>query len=214
MGVPPGSNVPDVLTAEQIGETNGANRHMRVMRILAMLFDGNGTGGYEYIVVDNILYLHGPVSPSLAPENKWYIMEKEKQYIDTLGLADTLDRIAKSTNNWSRFEKARSGESLDGQTCDVYSAGQTGAIETLSGLFLSTSKLVTDQATATVVVCNNKYLHRLTTTWSGYAPTEPTRKANATIDLHFYDFNANIAIQAPPNVTPPATRTPIATPGK
>ncbi len=192
-------NMPDpsVLLGED-GEFNGNDFHVKITGLPAMLLGDDPIKGLEEIQVGGKTYVHGPASALGAPKDSWYLIDPSSGFSNSFSLQKNLDLIA-GNGDWSHFAKSRSGESMDGQKCDVYTANKDGAGEKFASLMESVmSPIAVDGGSAEVWVCDDGYLHAFNGSVEAHDQATPTKTGKIELAAHFF------AAGVPNNIAAPA----------
>lgn len=201
-------NSPETSLFVLTGDFKGANSHYTLKGFLSSLLGVEPEAGVEAIVADGKSYVHGPVSLLGATENRWYVLEGQESDAITppFQVSDFLSSLGNSDVQLGSF-KVSGSDSVDGQKCDVLSGDKTEAAKALTALNAGTLPGVQDlstidNATAQFSLCDDGYIHRIELTLDISTNDKPPQKASFTVNIHMYDFNANIAITPPANAVP------------
>ena len=187
---------PSVLLGEE-GVFNGDDFHVKMTGLPAMLFGDDPTKGLEEIQVGGKTYVHGPASALGAPKDSWYLIDPSSGFSNSFSLQKNLDLIA-GNGDWSHFTKSRSGESMDGQKCDVYTADKDGAGEKFASLMKSVmSPIAIDSGSAEVWVCDDGYLHAFNGSVEAHDQATPSKTGKIELAAHFFDASVPNNIAAP-----------------
>jgi hypothetical protein len=109
-----------------------------------------------------------------------------------------LDQMTSANGNWSRYQKVRTGEALDGTKCDTYDGDQNSAAETLINGFdvfkVSASSVVAESGESEFTICDDGYLHGFLSKIGVHDKANPSRFSSAgiNIDLAHFDFGAGV----------------------
>ena len=164
--------------------------------------------GFEAMLVGDKGYVHGPVSLLGATDAKWYVLEADQSeaVAPPIDATDLISGLNSSGVDLSKFKKT-GAETLDSAKCDVYSSDPAEAVKAMNALnpgSLPGVDEMSDIKTAEVKLslCGDGYVHRMQMKLHTAAKDKPELTSDFTVDMHVYDFNANITITAPANATP------------
>ena len=194
------------------GEVESPNAHLTSKGGLLAFLTPDPNTNLEIIEAGGKTYMKGVNMFGLTDPKVWYIMDSSS----TSGFSD----FAKP-DEWqdfagggklSDFKKVRT-ESLDGQSCDVYTFDfknvQNAAIVGMLGSSKDKSDFsAVDKAETSVWLCGDGYVHKYTVDYEGHDAKTPTEKGALRISAHMWDFNnATIKVTAPADAKPmPGTR--------
>jgi hypothetical protein len=194
--------------SDSIYEVSGKDYHATITGDAASQWIGEPNKTFEYEVVTGKVYIHGPI-PSLAPEDKWSLSENPiaKGFADAPPMQE-IDMMAFDLGGAQKLDT----ESLDNQSCDVYTRTKTATVRSyweLKGASPAQLAQLTqdvldvfDVADTKFFVCSDGYLHQVTMDVSSHQKSEPWLKYEFASRLHFDDVNQNIEITAPPADAP------------
>ncbi len=183
------------------GEENGQNQHLAISGIITR---SGQPGTYEFIKLEGITYTKGLGGiPGVNPA-QWYRFPKELGNVtrDAPSIKSLLTDFQVEDFHHANFVSSGK-ESLDGQTCNVWSAQNAKLAQGFIGIAnnseASNQLQVLDNSEFQVWVCADGYLHRITALAQGHNPNAINNKASVQLTLHIYDQNADIKITPPPN---------------
>jgi hypothetical protein len=189
------------------GEVNKKDSHFKMGGFVAAVLGVDPNKGMEIITVGDKSYIHGPVALLGATGDQWYEMPTQQAgAVEPPLTPDTfLQSLSSNGMNPSDFQKTGS-ESLDNQSCDVYSAGKDVIAKGFQDLGQATggsnNNQVIDSGDFRFWVCGDGYLHQMRLNVQGHDQNNPAQKGEFTMVMHLNDINGNISIQAPANAQP------------
>ena len=195
------------------GEVNGKDAHFTLQGILTGFLGIEPEKTFEVISSNGDAYIKGPVPLLGATEEKWYKAPANAASVAQPPLTPGafLNSFGETGINPNDF-KLTGTESLDGQSCQVFSGDKSAVVNAFSKLGGATGATQEDldsidNAEFKFWVCADGYLHQVKMLIEGHEKTKPDQKGSFEILMKITDFNTNISI------TPPADAIPLKLPG-
>lgn len=183
-------------------EFEGKNSRSVGTGVLALLMTGGTAPKFESAIFDGKNYVHGPIPLLQAADNKWYQLGPGMTITHP---AELLAKIGTVSGGWDAWTKSATGQTLDGQNCDVYTATSDAASKAfhdyLNGITVPGAPTV-DGGNMSAVVCPDGYLHDISYTLKVH---QGAKTGEVQFDLHLWDFG-NVKL------TPPADAVMLPTP--
>ncbi len=172
--------------------------------------------GMQVIAVDGTTYAHGPIPMAGTDDAVWYNLGANPPSAvqqPPLDLPLLLDALLNDGVDMAAFE-ATGQETLGGQECTRYTAGELPALNALNGLGVSeTGKeqpveeqiedMNLEQTDITMLICADTYLHDLNIQMRGSPAEMPAEIFDIEVVLRVSDINGKIRIAAPDNAIAP-----------
>lgn len=216
-GLPPEMlNMPDLDPAQPITvmrmtgkvDTNSEKAHITMSGLVTELMGGNADRGIEIITADGHSYLRGPMPMLGAFENRWYDLGPDSGTIDeSYDDPDVLMHELQGQGfDLDIFTKTNS-DTLDGQTCDVYSIDKAELMDLLARLDESGSMSPQDFADiddmgVKIWICEDGYFHQFEVRIDATDPSMPDQPISIRVVLHIFDYNGNFSITPPSDALP------------
>ncbi len=181
------------------GEESGENHHLAITSVM----NASGeTATFEYITLEGVTYIKGLRGlPGVDPK-KWYIFPKELGNVtrDAPGVKSLLADLEGQDLEQGAFQK-ESTETIDGQTCAIWSAQNPKLAQSFIGIANSqngTNQMQTlDKGEFRIWTCADGYIHRLAGSISGHDPANPANQATVQLMFHIFDHDAAITLGVP-----------------
>ena len=190
------------------GEFRGTEAHYTMKGLLRQLLGIDASKGLEAIIAGDKYYMHGPVNMLGATEDKWYVIESsQSQAIQPpIQASDVLSTVAGSDIDLSAFTQSGS-ETIDGKTCVVFSGDKDATMKAFTALdtgVVAASGGIgqVKNAELSFAMCDDGYPHRMSMMVEASSKDAPDKTFAVAVDMHMYDFNADISITAPSDATP------------
>ena len=214
-GVTPeaGAELEPVTLVEMQGEVDGSNAHFSLKGLLTTFLGIDPANTFEVIHYEGDSFLKGPVPLLGAMEDKWYHSPcRGRQRRATTAHAQLVPRsfFGEAGIDPAAFELAGT-ETLDGQTCEVYSGDKEAVVSAFSKIGGATGATQQDLDTIDAAefkfwVCPDGYLHQIKMGIEGHEQDKPEEKGSFEILMKISDFDSAITI------TPPADAEPLTLP--
>ncbi|MGB8648110.1 MAG: hypothetical protein WCF84_22935 [Anaerolineae bacterium] len=198
--------VPDIAIK---GTVNGTSSDLTLSGLMASFGGGDPTTGMEILTVGDKSYLHGPVPAMGATADKWYEMPAGTASsivpaVDPPTLFGSLTQTGIDPNGF----KKDGTETLDSRSCDIYSGNKDTTLKAFQDLFKNSqsANFVIDGADSRFWLCDDGYIHQTRLSIDAHVPGQSAQggtpavanqPGNFLLTLHLFDYNNNIAIQAP-----------------
>ena len=211
--VTPAANVTPVAPAnEEItmismkGEVTGQESHLSLQGLFAAFLGVDPSKSLEVVTVGGKSYVHGPAAFIGANEDKWYELPTGESSVAEPPLTPNslLESISATGLDPNDFKKTNT-ESLDNHSCDVY----TGDQATIEKTFKSVGQAAgagdwssIDSADFKLWICDDGFLHQFRMAITAHSQDQPDQKGSFLVQMHIYDFGANIKIEAPTDAEP------------
>jgi hypothetical protein len=201
-------NSPETSLFTLNGDFKGTDSHYTLKGFLSSLLGVEPDAGVEAMIAGGKYYVKGPISMLGATDDKWYVLQADQSeaIAPPFQVSDFMSALSNSDVQLGSFQSSGS-ETLDGKTCNVFSADKTEAVKTLTALNAGSMPGVADMtsvnnATAKFSVCDDGYIHRMEMTLDAASSDDASQKASFTINIHLYDYNADVTITPPTDATP------------
>jgi hypothetical protein len=201
---------PDPLTSlfSLKGDFKNGDGHYTLKGFLTSLLGVEPDKGFEAMLVGDKGYVRGPVSLLGATDAKWYVLEADQSeaVAPPIDATDLISGLNNSGVDLSKFKKSGM-ETLDKQKCDVYSSDPAEALKAMNALNPGSLPGVDElssikSADVKLSLCADGYVHHMIMNLHTVAKDTPDKSSDFSVDMHVYDFNANITVTAPANATP------------
>ena len=196
-------NSPETSLFVLTGDFKGADSHYTLKGFLSSLLGVEPDAGVEAMIAGGKDYVKGPISMLGATDAKWYTLQGDQSeaIVPPFQVSDFLTALGNSDVQLGSF-KSSGTETLDGNKCDILSADKTEATKALTALNAGSLPGVAemtnvDNATAKFSLCADGYIHRVVLTLDTSSTDKSNLKANFTVSIHIYDYNAAITITPP-----------------
>lgn len=209
LGVPggptpiPGTENEPITLVVMKGEVNGKDAHFVLQGLLTSFLGIEPDKQFEVISAGGNAYLKGPLPLLGATEDKWYIAPPEAASVaqPPLTPGSFLDSFGETGIDPTEFKSAGT-ESLDGQTCEVFSGDKQAVVNAFSKLGGATGATPEDlesidNAEFKFWVCPDGYLHQVKLLIEGHDPANAEVAGAFQVLMKITDFDSDIQIKAP-----------------
>lgn len=214
----PGHENDPITLVIMKGEIDGKDAHFTLQGMLTAFLGIEADRPFEVISSNGVAYIKGPVPLLNATEAKWYQAPPEAAQVAQPPLTPSsfLESFGESGINPGDFKKSGT-ESLESQTCDVYSGDKAAVVNAFSKLGGATGATQEDldsidNAEFKFWVCGDGYLHQVKMLIEGHDKNQPDQKGSFEVLMKISDFDSNIQITAPTDAVPLPMPTAAATP--
>lgn len=184
-----------------VGTVDGKDSAFIMKGMIATILGADANKGIEFISIDNVTYVRGPIALLNAPENKWYIMPKGDSPADGFNSKKMLGSMA--GDDLEKFQFTESGkESLHGQSCRLYDGDKQATINALkerkdeNGLPTASDFGKIEDALMQFAVCEDGYVHRMIMSFTGQ-PEGQDKPVTMVMNMNLSDFGKVATIKAP-----------------
>jgi len=151
----------------------------------------------EMRVIDGKTYM----KTAMGEAEQWMVLPSDPQQAGA-GSIDAQQAIDSLTTNPEEASGFRKGgvESIDGQTCDVYSTAESAGV-TLSMMSAYNEQFEKiDKAEVRILMCPDGQMHQMKMEIVGTSKKSPGTPASIVLETRMYDFGKDIVIEVPQNV--------------
>lgn len=190
------------------GEAKGQDSHFKMTGFIAAFLGTEPDKGIEIISVGDKSYVHGPVQLLGANEDKWYEMPSDSASTVKPPLTSQTFLESFGGNGLNPSDLKKTGtETLDSQTCDVWTADESALEKAFKEIGQQTGgqedNQVVDAGQFKFWVCRDGYLHQVLLSVDGHNKDKPDEKGSFIVSMHMYDINSpSIQIEAPTGAVP------------
>jgi hypothetical protein len=185
------------------GDFKGADGHYTLKGFFSSLLGADAEAGVEAMIAGGKYYVKGPINLLGAKENKWYVLQdaQSEAVVPPFQVSDFFSSLSNSDAEFNNF-KAAGTETVDGKACNIFSADKTEAVKALAALNAGSMPAAADvttieNATAKFSICDDGLIHRVEMSMDSSSSEDTSVKASFKINIHIYDYNADITITAP-----------------
>jgi hypothetical protein len=212
--LPTSANAANTTLLELTGAASGKNIHLTLKGLALSFLGGDVAKGVQAMVVDQTLYIHGPLSFGGMTEDRWYKLSgSAASQFKSVPIQPSKDRAQANKIVDSGF-KVTGEEMLDGQQCKVYSANKAELIKMfeeasktapssqIESFQDSLDEMNLDKLDISMWTCADGFFHQLTASIAGRGKSTSSQDFTLDLKLRLYDLNQKINIVAPADAKP------------
>jgi len=157
----------------------------------------------EFLKVGDNNYIKGTLSGKT--ESEWYILEGSDDATQTpVSPSRLLESLEEANLKPEDFTKSGT-ETLDGISCDVFTADKAAVVKAFGSIGTSDEPLdpeTVDDANLKFYICSDGYLHQMMMQLTAHEKETPANKGVFDLTMHVFDINSDIKIEEPKDAKP------------